>query len=327
MINSAYVLGVDVSKSTLELCLIKRDDERVLTRRTIPNIDSDINAYLTELSPKYTSSLAVALEPTGPYWYPLASAARSLGYKVLSAPPKATKSFLASITERAKNDRLDANGIARYACHMQLREYTPKSLEISRLTELLAIRKKLSLTISEYTQARQSLPETAEIMQKTLDFLKEQLKELDSKIKDSLKAFDASERLQTVPGFGPIVTGALVAKLTQFDFKSSDSFVAYVGLDTRVRESGVHKGKRTLSHKGDSELRRLLYLAAQASIRVKDSPFSKIYQNHRDRGLSGTASLCVVARKLARTAWSIEKFNTSYDPDRVSKDLKASQQN
>jgi hypothetical protein len=60
-----------------------------------------------------------------------------------------------------------------------------------------------------------------------------------------------------------------------------------------------------------------LYLAAQSNLRSKDSPFSAQYEKERAKGLSSTAALCAVARKLARLAWSLHKHGTSYDPSRV----------
>jgi transposase len=83
--------------------------------------------------------------------------------------------------------------------------------------------------------------------------------------------------------------------------------VAYIGLDVDKRESGKRKGERGLTHQGDAELRRLLYLCAQANLRIQDSPFRQQYERERAKGLSSTAALCAVARKLARLCWSLHK--------------------
>jgi transposase len=320
MNNPSYVLGVDVAKDSLETCLMQRDGERVIRRRSIQNLTEEIGLFLKELPEIYKSSLCVAVEPTGLYWYPIADTALSLGHKVVSAPTIATRKFLESISMRAKNDRIDAKGIARYACHMELRDYTPKTKDVRNLESHLAARKKISLSISEFTQAKSSMPEAADIIDKILTSLRERLNEVDAMIGKAEQSFSHCASLQKLPGVGPVVSGALAAKLTQNDFKTSDSFVAFIGLDVRVRESGRWKGKRKLTKNGDPEMRRLLYLAAQASLRSKDRTFAQIYENHLARGLSSTASLCAVARKLARTSWSMVHFNTEYDPARVFKD-------
>lgn len=84
-----------------------------------------------------------------------------------------------------------------------------------------------------------------------------------------------------------------------------------------IRQSGKKNGQRGLTKQGDAELRRLLYLAAQANLRTKDSPFKAHYERERAKGLSSTAALCAVARKLARLCWSLAKHGTTYDANRV----------
>ena len=319
------VLGVDVSKATLELCLLKGLNEQVLLQRSLPNTQEAIEAFLPTLAPEAPASVCIALEPTGPYWYALANTAWAQGYRVVSVPTKETSKFLQARSERAKTDRIDAKGIACYALYMAVRDYHPKSQDVQHLESLLALRKKFSQTIADYTQAAPSLSAAPEVLAKVIQELKAQRKVVDGRIKEAVKPFEGVERLRKVPGFGQVVSAALIAKLIAFDFQSSDSFVAYIGLDIKVRDSGRFQGQRKLTHKGDPEMRRLLYLAAQASVRAKGSPYAVLYAAYRQRGLPTTVSLCAVARKLARTAWSILKFQTEYDPARVSKDLRATQ--
>lgn len=97
-----------------------------------------------------------------------------------------------------------------------------------------------------------------------------------------------------MPGTGPVVASTLVSRLTARSFSHPDQFVAYCGLDVRVRQSGKKSGQFGLSKQGEAELGRLLYLAAQSSPRAKDSPFKAQYEKERAKGLSSTAALCAV---------------------------------
>ena len=72
-----------------------------------------------------------------------------------------------------------------------------------------------------------------------------------------------------------------------------------------------------MTHQGDAELRRLLFCCAKSSLRAKDSPFKAQYEREIAKGLSATAALCAVARKMAKLCWSLHKHNATYDPDRV----------
>lgn len=312
-----YVLGVDVAKETLSFCLMCGGSRQTILQANTPNDEGAVQQLLASLPVKDPRSLCVAVEPTNTYWHTVAETARRAGCRVVSAPPKATKLFLRSISPRAKNDRLDAKGIALYAASMDLKEYRPKAQHLTALDQLLCVRRKLSETIAYYSGVASTNSAAADVAAEMLQSSKAQLSELDRRIRKALEELDVANKLIQVPGFGPIVTASLVSRLLSIPFKSSDSFVAYVGLDLRVIESGKLRGRRRLSHNGDAELRRLLYLAAQASIRAKRSPFAQIYQQQIAAGRKTTEAICAVARKMARTAWSVVQHHTTYDPDRV----------
>lgn len=314
-----YVLGVDVAKDSLSFCLLTSATRQVVLEVNTSNSKRDVLQLLATLPVHNPRSLCVAVEPTNTYWHTVAETALLAGHRVVSAPPKATKLFLRSLSPRVKNDRLDAKGIALYAASMDLKAYHPKPPELRALDQLLCVRRKLSETIAYYRQVAATDSAAADVAANMLASSEAQLVELDQRIRQASAKLEPTKRLAQVPGFGPVVTAALVSRLLSISFKTSDAFVAYVGLDLKVAESGKSRGRRRLSHNGDAELRRLLYLAAQASIRAKNSPFAHIYQRHTaaDRNLKSTEAICVVARKMARTAWSLVKSGAHYDPNRV----------
>lgn len=75
-------------------------------------------------------------------------------------------------------------------------------------------------------------------------------------------------------------------------------------------------GKRRLAKRGPAELRRLLYLAALSAVKTK--PWRSLYEHHRAKGLSSTATLVILARRIARTAWSIYTYKSEFDPTRLA---------
>lgn len=99
----------------------------------------------------------------------------------------------------------------------------------------------------------------------------------------------------------------------------TDAFVAFTGLDPRPDDSGQHRGKRRLSKRGPSELRRLLFLAALSAAKTK--AWHPLYERYREKGLSSTAVLVILARRIARTAWSMYTYKTEFDPARLTKGL------
>ena len=214
---------------------------------------------------------------------------------------------------------------------------------------LLAARRGLSQSLTSLRQQRAALPLAADVLTPAITALERQIAELDRQMKRALgsatepssqralpaaAAADpaaaaptaprghalatAAAALMAVPGIGEVTAPALAACLVDKQFTHPDQFVAYVGLDIRVNQSGRRRGQFGLSKHGDAELRRLLFLAAMAAANsTHDTTFARRYQHEQAKGLAKTAALNAVARKLAKVAWSIVTHGTQYDPKRV----------
>lgn len=309
-------LGIDVSKDSLA-CALLDATQKVVWRKNVPN---NASGYLELL--KWTPLATVwIVEPTGRHSEGVARAARAAGRDMRLAQPKLAQLFLKSVHTRAKTDKLDALGLAMYGASRSLAPYPLKSEMHDQLDQLLRARKGLSKSVTRLEAQKSELPYANEVLLPAISALRLQISEIDKQIKTLCNAPELSvvKELQKVPGVGLIVAATLASSLTGHTFYRSDQFVAYCGLDIQVRQSGKKTGEGGLSKRGDSELRRLLYLAALANLRSKDSPFAAQYARGRSRGLTTTGALCAVARKLARVAWSMVRHGTCYDPDRVFK--------
>ena len=116
-------------------------------------------------------------------------------------------------------------------------------------------------------------------------------------------------------GFGPLLSTALAHAITRHPFAHADAFIAYIGYDPRVRDCGQQRGRRYLSKRGPAELRRLLFTAAMSASKMQ--LWHPFYERYRARGLPTTAALVILARKLARIAFSIVKHGTDFRPELV----------
>lgn len=314
--GGAIVLGVDGSKATLAVSLIDSQTRTMRWEREVPNSPGGI-AQLLKLVPPTD---AWAMEPTGRYSTVVAAAAREAGRVVLLAPPKHAKAFLRSIQDRAKTDRLDSRGLALYALAVPLKPYPLKRAVTEKVDQLLAARRLMSRSIASLTQQHAELPHAQAALSAALTSLTTQRRDLDKQIDQLCRtAPDLTDvrRLDAIPGVGAITAAAATSCLQSKQFSHPDQFVAYIGLDVQVSDSGAHRGQRRLSKHGNAELRRLLFLCAQATLRARNSPFKAQYDRERAKGLSSTAALCVVARKMARVCWSLHRHQADYDPNRV----------
>ena len=305
------MLGIDVSKGMLSAC--RWQDGQVQASLEVPNSLEGIRQLLNQTAP----AEPWAVEPTGRYSELVVRQARQYSREVLLAPPRAAKRFLASVHPRAKSDKLDAKGLAQYAASVPLKPFVLKEAAMEHLSQLLSTRKLLSTSLASFRQQAEALVQSRAALEPVIAVCRGQLRDLDRQIARLTQREPAVLRLQAVPGIGPVSAAALVVRLQSTPFAGYDQFVAYVGLDLRFSDSGIRLGRRRLSHQGDAELRRLLYLCAQASVRSKGSPFAQQYERELAKGLAKTQALCAVARKLARVAWALVRSKACYDPDRV----------
>ena len=313
---ASLVLGIDVSKHTLHTTLLPAEGETPLWQRVYLNDPRGLTALLQVAPP----DAAWVLEPTGRYHLAAVEAALATGRQVLSAEPRAARLFLRSRDPRAKTDRVDSLGLALFGRARALPAFRQRNPVVDEVHDLLAARKGLSLARARLSQQCQELHYGTAALQAGIDELSRQLRHLDAQIAALTVAGEGLavvQRLQQVPGIGPVTAASLAARLVAGQFPRAESFVAYVGLDITVRQSGQSASRGRLSRRGDAELRRLLYLAAMAACRAKRSPFAAQYAHEKAKGLSCTAAYNAVARKLAKLAWSIYQHRTTYDPDRV----------
>jgi transposase len=150
------------------------------------------------------------------------------------------------------------------------------------------------------------------------------LEQLESQLEQLLAQDKAAQVLDEVAEFGPKTIAGLRAELGEVvRFSNCNQVVAYAGLDLTVKQSGKWKGQLKLSKRGSGRLRRLLYMAALVSLRLKDSAFGEYYRHLRDKGLNGRSALMAVMRKLLVTAYSLLKNGGHYDPSKVWAGAKA----
>ena len=322
------MLGVDVGKAELHGTWRDPASGRVEWQGAVPNTAAGIRRLLRRVP-----DVPVVVEPTGRYGEPLVRAVTAAGRTALLAvtaagrtallaPPRKARAFLWAAQPRAKTDRVDSAGLALYGLSGHLRPYVLPSEPMDQVRQLLAARRGVSASLTALRQQRAALPKAADALTPAIRALEQQLVVLDRRVARASdpvpELAEAVERLQRVPGVGPVIAPALATCLLEKRFTHPDQFVAYLGLDIRVLQSGQRKGQTGLSKYGDAELRRLLYMAALGAARCHtDRTFARRYAREQAKGLANTAALNAVARKLAKVVWSLVTHHATYDPARV----------
>lgn len=311
IIISQTVVGVDVAKA--ELVVYRADRQETLT---VTNEPGPIKKWLRSLP----SGSLIALEATNTYHVKTTELAHAMGHTLYVIDGYRLSNYRKGTGGRSKTDVSDARLLARYLTNEleDLRPWNPPPKGFSALQGLMRKRKQLVQTKVALNQSWGDEP-----------MLKRQLKELlaviakvDAEIQKMLHKLieeagltAQANRCKDIEGVGELTAAALATAFSRGDFKSSDAFIAFLGLDLRVSDSGQKTGRRRLSKRGDAEPRRLLHNASMAASR-SDS-WRPIYERYIARGLKATQVYVILARKIARVAFALMKNQSEYQPKRV----------
>ncbi len=310
-------IGVDVAKDAVVVACA----ERSFPVQSVPNQRASLRAWLKSLP----ASSRIGLESTGAYHELLADLAQAQGHTVFLLNPLDTRHYAKAMGTRAKTDRVDAEVIARLIAqeHTRLRPYTPPTATQRKLDRLIRRRATIVRLKGTLKQTMRHLGGFAAELKAVRGKVDALIAKIDATMAvmaaSSPQHQEAQQRVETIVGVGPLVGISLTTTLERVPFRKADAFVAFMGLDPRANDSGHKTGRRRLSKRGPAELRRLLFNAAMSAIKTK--VWKPIYEYYRTQGWSTTASLVIIARKIARAAWSIHHYRTTFNPERITKCL------
>lgn len=311
---SPLVAGVDVASAHLDAavhgrCGVLRFD----------NTDAAIAKWLRTLP----AGSIVALESTGRYHERLALAAHAKGLVVYLLNPRDVRHYARAMGMRGKTDRLDAQILARYAQRetSELRAWTPPSPEVRRLDELVRRRGTLVKHLGAIKQSAADCPEMQSSMGPLIEQFDVLIDAVDGQIAQAAADLNLDsqsfEHITSVPGIGLLSGSVLLSLFQRLADRSADAVIAFMGFDPRPMDSGQKVGQRRLSKRGPAEWRRLLFNAAMSASRTK--VWKPYYEHERAKGLSRTAALVALARKLVRVAFGLFKSQSHFDPSKLSR--------
>lgn len=304
-------VGIDVSKDWLDLWLAP------LKRFERAGNDAAGWAAVIGLlqSLGIEAGLVVAFEATGGYEQGLRQALLEAGFDVRRLNPLRVRLYAKSLGRNAKNDRIDARVIARYA---QAADITPEILDPARerLAELVSHRRRLvdeRVAVGNQTGTLRSvLLQTQN--RKRLALIERQIEETDALILTAtgqvpnLKA--KVEMLKTLKGVKDITAMALVALLPELGRISRRAISALVGLAPFDHDSGKFKGSRSIAG-GRAAVRTALYMAARAAARSK-SPLGDFYKRLTAAGKPPKVATVALMRKMLVTLNAMIRDNQAW---------------
>lgn len=323
-----YFLGVDVSKSTLDLALIK--DGELLLEEQIANKVSAIRTFFKQLVEKANipiDQLMVCMEHTGIYNYQILQVL--VGKKICVCVEPALQIKQSQGMVRGKNDRVDAVRIAQYAYknRAQLRIWKPQRLALQTLKALLGQRERLinvkvqlQIPLQEAVgfvdpsivkSLRQSTTLTMKAIEKNIQFVEGEIDKLIEK--DQLIATHL-QRASSVPGIGKITALNIILSTNNFErITDPKKFACYCGVAPFEHSSGSSiRGKTRVSRLANMTMKKLLHLAAMAAISSKGE-IREYYQRKVTEGKNKMSVINAVRNKLITRVFVCVNQNRSYE--------------
>jgi transposase len=332
--NNVTTIGIDIAKNVFHAVWADSQGKQIkkmkLTRKTMATAFSNIPPC----------ELAMEACAGSHHWARMLTAQ---GHQVKLIPPQYVKPFV----KGNKNDYNDAQGIVEASVRPSMRFVSIKTPQQQDIQAIHRIRDELiKRRTAQSNQIRGLLGEYGVVMPKGLGVLRRRLPEiledgenglsdlfrellsacyrevvhldgrirqLDRQLNQQVYSNEACQRLQTLPGFGPVVSSVFYTHVG--DGQSYDrgrDVSASVGLVPKQHSSADKSVLLGISKRGNRRLRYLLVHGARSVVKQahkKHDPLSRwIVRIQQRRGYN--KAVVAYANKMARMGWAVLHTNT-----------------
>jgi transposase len=321
-------VGVDVSKDDIKVAISNLTvDHRVVVRctRTFVNTARGFQQLHDWVNLKKDLEMAVhfTMEATGVYYEGLAFFLYEQEYLLHIVLPNYAKKYADSLGIKSKTDKLDAKALAQMGLERDLRLWQPVSPSLLGLKQLTREREALVCSRTEvanqlHAYRHQGKPnkESIQRSQEHIAFIDRQVKEIEQEITHLI---NQDEKLKTkigyldsIPGVSLVTAAVIVAETNGFAaFESIKQLTSYAGLDVRIQESGKWKGKSRISKRGNSHIRKALYMPSIVK-KKHDSTTNRFFERIKGKKGVGMIAIVAVERKLLGLMFSLWKKEEMY---------------
>jgi transposase len=235
-------LGIDVSKARLDAHC--RPDGSAFQHANDPGGIAALVERLRPLRPAL-----VVLEATGGFEIPVVAALAAAELPVAVVNLRQAHDFAKATGRLAKNDRIDAEALAHFACAVRPRPRPLPGAEVVALDALLTWRQLLDMLTMERNRLAGCRDEPARAdLEAHVEWLQERLsgseKALKAAIQQSAVWREKEDLLRSIPGIGPVVSRTLLGALPELGRLSGKQAAALAGLAPYADDSGQRRGTR-----------------------------------------------------------------------------------
>lgn len=314
------ILGIDVSKDTLDLVLINEEGK---FHKVISNDPAGLKAMDKWLVSRHVDRVHACLEATGQYGDEVSEYLYGQGHDVSVVNPTRIKRYGESKLHRNKTDKADADLIAEFCLKEKPALWEPLSPDLKHLRALVRRLNDLQTNYRQESNRLLSGEKDAWVINDLsvhVEYLKARIMATEEEIQNFINQTPdlkvKQDLLVSIPGIGKKSSAMLLAELGEISgFENAPQLAAYAGLNPKGFSSGssVHK-KTRISKQGRSELRSCLYMPAVVAM-THNSVVRALKDRLRERQLPTMAIVAASMRKLLHIAYGVLKNQKPFDPE------------
>jgi transposase len=324
MARIRHVIGIDISKKTLDLALFWEGEySESFKIDNNPEAISIFEKDIRTLGCKVSNTIFCA-EETGVYGEFLKKFTEKTKWRVCFDSPLRIHRSLGIV--KGKNDKADAIRIGDYALKnlKNLSYYTPPRKIIQDLryfdTSIGRLSKAyLLLDSKRKCNMEFNLPIYSDAYLRSMSMIENDIKQLEKCIDELIAGDDRLSKLKevicSVPGIGPKLFRALI--ITSNEFKSFDcpkKYASYCSIAPFISESGTSLKRRSRGTAiGNKSMKTLLHISVVASLRNKKSHFYKYYTRRKEQNYKGMKLMNALRNKMIQTVFSCVKNMQQYE--------------
>lgn len=328
-----YSIGADISKKSFHVCLSVIDNlqqVKVLRSGSFSNTVNGFKEFIkwVQVSCKQKDiPVVIVMEATGIYYENCALYLYKAGYPVSVVLPNKAKKYIAALNIKTKNDQADAKALSRMGAEQALPLWEPMNgyfYELRALTRLYqTLQENLTSTRNQLEAAELGMYPSKQTIQ-SLTRLKKETEKQIILIKEAIEAHLAGndevmrkvKNIAAVKGLGVLTIAVILAETNGFLlFENASQLVSYTGYDVVENQSGTRIGKTKISKKGNSRIRRALYMPALSVVKYKEKVFTDFFERNYARHNIKLKSYVAVQKKLLTIIYALWKKDEVFNPE------------
>lgn len=336
-----FFIGIDVHKKQSQICILDEQGTPHFETR-VPTSRADLSDVLRSYLPA-----RIVLEASTPSEW-VARHLETLGFDVIVADPGFAPMY-ATRDKKLKTDKRDARALAQAAklgaykpAHRLSDEQRAVRTQVLVRQTLVQARTKIINQIGavllgqglrvgtgaaehfaqrlEAAAVPESLRALLEPLVGMLTPLNERIVQLEKELARRANSDEQTQRLQQIPGVGPLISLMFVAVLDGAQrFEGAHQVMSYLGLVPREKSSGEKQLRGHITKAGHTQMRALLVQAAMGIMRLKKPETERLQKwaekiaQRRGKRIATVA----LARRLAGVMWAMLRDGADYQAEPV----------